>query len=218
MVGIGPGGYDSSLARVTVIDWYGQVLFDAHVQQTQPVTDYRTFVSGITEEDLQGATMSFERCRTIVLQLLHNRILVGHALENDLKVLNISLPWWLTRDTAKYEPFMQMRQSHTGDSIGILGPRKLKHLAKERLHKEIQVVGKPHSPYEDALAALDLYRSDRTHWEIVIQYNIEKTNQIHHQQLQQQYNIEKTNQIQFFMQRQKHPMRQQQQSPSVQVQ
>jgi RNA exonuclease 4 len=184
MVGIGPGGYQSSAARVTVIDWNGHILFDEHVQQTQPVTEYRTFVSGITEEDLQGATMSLDDCRAYVLQLLDNRILVGHALKNDLKVLDISHPWWLTRDTAKYEPFMQMRQSnHNGEAM--LWPRKLKHLAEERLHQEIQVEGKPHSPYEDALAALDLYRSVQRKWEKVIQYKVEKTNQIRQQQLAQ---------------------------------
>jgi RNA exonuclease 4 len=174
MVGIGPGGYQSSVARVTVIDWNEHVLFDQHVQQTQTVTDYRTFVSGITEQDLQDATMSFEDCRAYVLQLLDNRILVGHALKNDLKVLDISHPWWLTRDTAKYEPFMQVRFKNDGK----FWPRKLKDLASEKLHQEIQVSGKPHSPFEDALAALDLYRSVQRKWEKVIQYKVEKTNQI----------------------------------------
>ena len=180
MVGIGPGRYQSSVARVTLIDWNEHVLFDQHVQQTQPVTDYRTFVSGITEEDLQYATMSFDDCRAYVLQLLDNRILVGHALKNDLKVLDISHPWWLTRDTAKYEPFMQVRFND-----GKFWPRKLKDLVSEKLHQEIQVSGKPHSPFEDALGALDLYRSVQRKWEKVIQYKVEKTNQIQQRQLAQ---------------------------------
>jgi RNA exonuclease 4 len=179
MVGVGPDGHSSSVARVTLIDWDGQTLFDEYIQQTEPVTDYRTFVSGITEEHLAGATLSPEDCRVRVLRLLENRILVGHALKNDLRALDISHSWWLIRDTAKYEPFMQVRFDD-----GIHWPRKLKDLANEKLHQEIQVEGRPHSPYEDALAALDLYRSVRPKWEKVIQYKVEKTNQIQQQQHQ----------------------------------
>eukprot|EP00526_Cylindrotheca_closterium_P015306 CAMPEP_0113640844 /NCGR_PEP_ID=MMETSP0017_2-20120614/21437_1 /TAXON_ID=2856 /ORGANISM="Cylindrotheca closterium" /LENGTH=258 /DNA_ID=CAMNT_0000552147 /DNA_START=139 /DNA_END=912 /DNA_ORIENTATION=+ /assembly_acc=CAM_ASM_000147 len=156
MVGIGENGHTSSIARVTVVDWDGNALFDEYIQQDQPVTDYRTFVSGITPQDLEDATLSLEECRNMVLQLLQNHILVGHALKNDLKALDISHPWWLTRDTAKFEPFMKVRFDD-----GILWPRKLKELVSEKLHQEIQIEGKPHSPYEDALAALDLYRSVR---------------------------------------------------------
>merc|ERR1712232_205590 len=117
--------------------------------------------------------MGLEKCRALVLQLLKNRVLVGHALKNDLKVLGITHPWWLIRDTAKYAPFMQVRFDD-----GILWPRKLKDLVSEKLHMEIQVSGRPHCPYEDALAALDLYRSVRRKWEKVMIYKVQKTNEI----------------------------------------
>lgn len=181
MVGIGEDGHTSSIARVTVVDWDGNILLDEYIRQQEPVTDYRTFVSGIIPEDLENAVLSLQDCRKLVLQLLEDHILVGHALKNDLRALDISHPWWLTRDTAKYEPFMKVRFDD-----GVLWPRKLKELVSEKLHQEIQIVGKPHSPYEDALAALDLYRSVRTKWESVMAYKIDKTNQIrlqHHQPL-----------------------------------
>jgi RNA exonuclease 4 len=177
MVGVGDGGHSSSAARVTVIDWFGTVLLDEFIQQTEPVTDYRAFVSGITPQDLEEATMTLQECQELVLSLLRDHILVGHALKNDMKVLGITHPWWLTRDSAKYEPFMKVRFDD-----GILWPRKLKDLVSEKLNHEIQVTGKPHSPYEDASAALDLYRSVRPKWESVMVYKIEKTNQIRQQQ------------------------------------
>lgn len=180
MVGIGEGGHNSSIARITLIDWDGNVLLDEYIRQCREVTDYRTFVSGITKEDLQEkATLSLEECRKEVLQLLQNHILVGHALKNDLKALDVSHPWWLTRDTAKFEPFMKIRFDD-----GILWPRKLKELVSEKLHQEIQLEGQPHSPYEDALAALDLYKTVRCKWESVMAYKVDKTNQIRlqHQQ------------------------------------
>lgn len=177
MVGVGDGGHSSSAARVTVIDWFGTVLLDEFIQQTEPVTDYRSFVSGITPQDLEEVTMTLQECQELVLSLLHDHILVGHALKNDMKALGITHPWWLTRDSAKYEPFMKVRFND-----GILWPRKLKDLVSEKLNQEIQVMGKPHSPCEDASAALDLYRSVRPKWESVMVYKIEKTNQIRRQQ------------------------------------
>lgn len=54
MVGIGPDGSKNSLARVSIVDYNGMILLDTFVRQRRVVTDYRTFVSGIHEEDLQS--------------------------------------------------------------------------------------------------------------------------------------------------------------------
>jgi RNA exonuclease 4 len=209
MVGVGPGGVESSLARVTVIDWFGQVVLDAYVKQSRPITDYRTFVSGITEQDLKDATLSLQQCRAMVFQLLQNRILVGHALKNDLTVLGIAHPWWLLRDTAKYEPFMKVRVGHKD---GVLWPRKLKDLVREKLDQDIQVYGRPHSPYEDALGALDLYKSVQTHWEQMAHYKVLKANEIH----QQHQKIHQQQQIRLLDQRRRQYQMSQQQPQSVQ--
>lgn len=179
MVGIGPDGLISAVARVTLIDWNSNILLDEylHFDDQSVVTDYRTFVSGVTADDLQNARMTLTECRQQVLELLDKKILVGHALKNDLRSLDISHPWWLTRDTAKYQPFMQVRFDD-----GVFWPRKLKELAHEKLHQEIQVPDKPHSPFEDALAALELYQTVRTKWERVVSYKINKTREIEQQQ------------------------------------
>ena len=180
MVGVGNNGFKSALARVTVVDWNGQVLLDEFIRPDRPVTDYRSFVSGITASDLDNAG-DLESCRQKVLQLLRGKILVGHALKNDLMALNIRHPWYMTRDTAKYEPFMKVRFDD-----GILWPRKLKDLCQEKLQKEIQQPGQPHSPYEDAVAALDLYKKVRRKWEKVMDYKISKTKEIEQMKQQQQ--------------------------------
>lgn len=187
MVGVGPGGYESSLARVTLVDWCGRILLDRYVQQTRPVTDYRTFVSGITPEILErGSAMTLEHVRGIVMQYLNGRILVGHGLENDLKALRIQHPWWLIRDTAAYQPFMQVRGTKKKN---IYLPRKLKHLAKELLRQDIQVYGKPHDPKEDAYAALSLYCTVRLQWENAVYYCVqqEQQNQYFEEQQRKQY-------------------------------
>jgi RNA exonuclease 4 len=176
MVGVGVNGHKSALARVTLVDWNGRIVYDSYIQPQCTVTDYRTFVSGIKEEDLKDAG-SFETCRAEVLELLDGKVLIGHALKNDLNALNISHPWSQIRDTGKYEPFMKVRFDD-----GVLWPRKLKDLVSEELQREIQLPGQSHSPFEDAVAALDLYKSARAKWEKVMDYKISKTLQIERKQ------------------------------------
>lgn len=171
MVGVGHGGKKSSVARVTLVDWDGRIVWDEFVRQEQEVTDYRTFVSGITPLDMEVATLTFDECRQKVQTMISNKILVGHALKNDMRALNITHPWYITRDTAKYEPFMKTRFDDA-----ILWPRKLKDLAFEKLQgRKIQREGEPHSAHEDAAAAMALYRTVRTKWEKVMDYKISKT-------------------------------------------
>merc|ERR1719174_2280295 len=105
--------------------------------------------------------------------MIDGKILIGHALKNDLRVLGITHPWYETRDTAKYDPFMKIRFNDN-----ILWPRKLKDLAYENLKRDIQREGEPHSAYEDAAAAMDLYRLVRRKWEKVMDYKINKTRHI----------------------------------------
>ena len=178
MVGVGMDGLDSALARVTILDFYGDIVYDHYVRPDRKVTDYRTFVSGIREEDLDHA-IDLATCRTQVSALLAEHVLVGHALKNDLQALGIRHPWQQTRDTAKYEPFMKTR--FDGD---VLWPKKLRELVDEHLDYHIQHCGQPHSPFEDAKAALDLYKKVWKKWERVMDYKIRRTNEI--QELQKQ--------------------------------
>mmetsp|Transcript_13786 Transcript_13786/g.21014 ORF Transcript_13786/g.21014 Transcript_13786/m.21014 type:complete len:276 (+) Transcript_13786:157-984(+) len=174
MVGVGYGGHRSSLARVCVVDWDGNTILDLYVRQRQEVTDYRTFVSGITEKHLSEETaVDIEECRRQVQEIVSDKILVGHALKNDLSALKISHAWHQLRDTGKYEPFMKVRFDD-----GILWPRKLKDLAKEKLGLEIQSQGCAHCPCEDAKAALSLYKKVRNKWEKAMDYKLKKTKEI----------------------------------------
>jgi len=81
----------SALARVSIVGSDGQVLYDQLVRPTEPVTDYLTEFSGITEEMLTGSDVtSLETVQAKVLQLVSaNHILVGHSLENDLDALRL---------------------------------------------------------------------------------------------------------------------------------
>lgn len=57
MVGTGPDGVDSILARVSIVNQFGHALLDKYVKPRETVTDYRTHVSGIRPSDLTAGNM-----------------------------------------------------------------------------------------------------------------------------------------------------------------
>lgn len=52
MVGVGADGKESSLARVSIVNYHGAVLLDEIVRQRERVVDFRTEWSGIRPADL----------------------------------------------------------------------------------------------------------------------------------------------------------------------
>lgn len=179
MVGVGPGGFHSRLARISLVNYDGETIFDTLVKVIEPVTDYRTFVSGITAEDLASeSAISFIECQLQVSELIRDKIVVGHGLKNDFRVLGIHHPWHLVRDTAKYEPFMAPCHPSESPTGACLRSKKLKVLAKDKLGMVIQVEGRAHSPVEDAVAALELYKKHRVKWEKAVEYKVNKTREM----------------------------------------
>lgn len=129
MVGVGPNpDNESSLARVSLVNYHGHQLYDSFVQQKEAVTDYRTHVSGITPALLQQAR-SLEAVQADVAGLLDGKILVGHSLRSDLDALMLGHPKRDRRDTSKHPAFRQLAHGRTPG---------LKRLAKELLGLEIQ--------------------------------------------------------------------------------
>lgn len=55
MVGTGPGGCTSSLARCSIVGYEGDVLYDSYVRPTEPIVDYRTRWSGIRKKHMVNA-------------------------------------------------------------------------------------------------------------------------------------------------------------------
>ncbi|KAK7789195.1 hypothetical protein R5R35_014108 [Gryllus longicercus] len=141
------------LARVSIVNMHGVCIYDKFVQPTHPVTDYRTWVSGIRPRDLQKG-IPFETVRIEVAALLENKIVVGHAVRNDFRVLKIKHPKRLTRDTSFFPPFIQMFNGKTPS---------LRNLARVVLGVNIQ--GGEHSSVQDAKATLQLYMAYRNEWE-----------------------------------------------------
>lgn len=152
MVGIGDGT-DSMIARVSIVNKYGDCVYDKYVKPREKVVDYRTPVSGIRPDQLRNGE-EFNVVQKEVADILKGRTLVGHALKHDLDVLYLSHPRRYLRDTSRYKPFRQVSKGNTPS---------LKRLACELLGREIQVG--EHNSVEDARAAMQLYMLYKNKWE-----------------------------------------------------
>jgi len=150
MVGVGNGGHESALARVSVVDFHGKQVYDSYVRPQERVTDWRTHVSGIAPKHM-AAAREFEEVQREVAGLLKDRILVGHDVKHDLQALVLDHSARLIRDTAKFSGFKKYGN----------GPKPaLKTLAKELLGVEIQQG--QHSSIEDARVAMLLFRKHKS--------------------------------------------------------
>ncbi|KAL0353801.1 UNVERIFIED_CONTAM: RNA exonuclease 4 [Sesamum angustifolium] len=90
MVGVSSQGNKSALGRVTLVNKWGNVIYDEFVRPVEYVVDFRTEISGIRPSDLRKAK-NFTVVQKKVAELIKDRILVGHALRNDLKGRTASL-------------------------------------------------------------------------------------------------------------------------------
>ncbi|XP_063242404.1 RNA exonuclease 4 [Bacillus rossius redtenbacheri] len=153
MVGVDDNGKESILARVSLVNKFGDCIYDKFVKPRETVTDYRTKYSGVRPRDLKDAE-EFEVVQKEVAEILKGRILVGHALSNDFKVLFLSHPRKRIRDTSKFLPFRKLNNNRTPS---------LRKLASIVLGVTIQQG--EHNSIIDANTSMQLYMLYRKDWE-----------------------------------------------------
>ncbi|NWY39749.1 REXO4 exonuclease, partial [Sylvia atricapilla] len=164
MVGVGPKGEDSILARVSIVNRFGKCVYDKYVKPTEKVTDYRTAVSGIRPQNINTGE-DFETVQKEVAEILKGRVLVGHALQNDLKVLLLDHPQKMIRDTQRYKPFKQRVKSSRPS---------LKLLCEKLLNVQVQTA--EHCSIQDAQAAMRLYTLEKKKWEAAVKKKVYNKN------------------------------------------
>ncbi|XP_038624789.1 LOW QUALITY PROTEIN: interferon-stimulated 20 kDa exonuclease-like 2 [Tachyglossus aculeatus] len=161
MVGTGPRGHCSSLARCSIVSYHGDVLYDRYVRPPCPIVNYRTRWSGIRKRHMAIA-VPFQAARKEILKLLAGKVVIGHAVHNDFKALHYSHPRSLTRDTSRI-PLLNRRAGFPEcEAIS------LKRLTKKLLHQDIQTGSQGHSSVEDARATMELYKVVEDEWEEVL--------------------------------------------------
>lgn len=166
MVGVAvpgrPGSnWRSTLCRVSVVshsrDWHCHVHLDTWVEVEGTVMDWRSSITGLDGQSFAAKDkMSFDDVKARVQALIAGKIVVGHAVWNDLQALMISHPEHLIRDTALYDglrpPWWHQDKLPS-----------LKMLAKTWLEENIQNAG--HDSVDDASISLKLYSMHQEGWE-----------------------------------------------------
>uniref|UniRef100_A0A8C9Q4H2 Exonuclease domain-containing protein n=1 Tax=Spermophilus dauricus TaxID=99837 RepID=A0A8C9Q4H2_SPEDA len=132
MVGTGPKGHVSSLARCSIVKYDGDVLYNEYILPPCHIVDYRTKWSSICKKHMVNAT-SFKAARSQILKILLGKIAVGHAIHNDFKALQYFNPKSLTRDTSQI-PLLNQKANCPGNAT-----MSLKRLTKQLPHWDIQV-------------------------------------------------------------------------------
>ncbi|KAG4424681.1 hypothetical protein IFR04_002214 [Cadophora malorum] len=154
MVGVGEGGAQSVLARVSIVNFHGTQVYDSFVKPKEFVTDWRTYVSGVSPKNMTTAR-DFEVVQKEVAEILEGRVLIGHAIKNDLAAMMLGHPRKDIRDTSRYSGFRKYNGGRTPS---------LRKLAKELLGVDIQ--GGEHSSIEDARATMLLFRRHKSGFDV----------------------------------------------------
>ncbi|XP_077573654.1 RNA exonuclease 1 homolog isoform X2 [Stigmatopora nigra] len=133
------------LTRITVINSDLKVIYDTFVKPDSKVVDFNTRFSGVTPEDLDGATITLRDVQAVLLSMFSaESILVGHSLESDL--LALKLIHNSVVDTAIVFPHR----------LGLPYKRALRNLMADHLKRIIQDSVDGHDSSEDASACMEL--------------------------------------------------------------
>lgn len=77
------------LARVSIVNFYGNVVFDTLVKPWAKVSDYREWITGIKAIDLKHAP-SYPKIAPLLKKILNDKVVVGHSLTDDFKHLKLN--------------------------------------------------------------------------------------------------------------------------------
>ncbi|BFZ14136.1 hypothetical protein BsWGS_17175 [Bradybaena similaris] len=160
MVGVGFNGIESVVARCSIVDYNGAVIYDKYIRPSETITDYRTQWSGIRPVHMRTAVPISKALRDIKECLAH-KVVIGHAVYNDFRVLKLNPEPYFVRDTLQCSQLVEMA------NLPFRG-KSLKGLSEKLLGRKIQVGNQGHCSVEDARATLDLFKLVRHSWEPIL--------------------------------------------------
>lgn len=140
-----------ALARISIVNYNGHILLDTFVKPKGTITNYRSWVSGVYPHSMKTA-IPYDEVREKAIEIMKDKVIVGHSLKHDFKVLNWEPMQHNVRDLITFKRF-QDEGKH---------PKSLKKLTLEFLEKHIQTAA--HSSVVDARAALGCYRVVENSW------------------------------------------------------
>ena len=83
--------FGEGLARCSIVNSNGCILMDKFVIPEGAVTNYRTWVSGVTPELLKpsNGAIPFKQAKVMAHKLLKGKIIVGHSVKHDFDVIEL---------------------------------------------------------------------------------------------------------------------------------
>lgn len=135
------------LTRVSLTDFDNNVLIDELIIPTEPIVDYLTQWSGITEEKIAEAKTTVEEIQDKILSIVSsNDTLIGHSLESDLNMLKIKHPKIVDTSICFDHP------------RGPPAKASLKMLMSSHLDTSIQKGFSGHDSVEDCISCMELVK------------------------------------------------------------
>jgi RNA exonuclease 1 len=150
---------NKALCAVSVVDEFGNKLFDELVKPPDEIIDYRFDITGYTEQDFKDVTLTLDDARAKVIEILegqksdkgdadeneknlHGCVLVGHSLSHDLRALRLD-----------HRPIIDTSLLFSLKELPRATPA-LADLCKMVLGYEMREKGKAHEAFADALTAM----------------------------------------------------------------
>ena len=136
------------LARVSIVNYNRQVIFDEYIKPEGEVKDYLSEITNLNSFKIKNAKNLAFHLPRIKEILGRDKIVVGHTIESDLEPLGITHDPKLLRDVALFSGYRDGKFRVS-----------LKNLTAQFLGFNIQAGA--HSSVEDARAALELYKLNK---------------------------------------------------------
>ena len=150
---------DSAIARCSIVNDFGEIVYDKFIRPASKITDFRTNISGITPICLKHAPLLKDEINEIH-SILKDKIIVGHTLSSDLKLLELPYNFNTLNNTEYYKG---IRDVAYYKKLCPDKPIALKTLSKSELGYDIQ--DGSHDSVVDARVALLLYHKHKVIWE-----------------------------------------------------
>lgn len=135
---------NKALLSVSLVDEKGTLLYHTLVKPKAKIIDYRSELTGITEEEMKEVKVSrAEASRRVRSFLKEGAVLIGHSLNHDLQALRID-----------YRPVIDTSLIFRYEGLSMALP-SLEVLSSRLLHRQLRT-DKKHNSTDDAKATIEL--------------------------------------------------------------